>query len=130
MAIPQKVIDFLKENEDKTKEEAIKAMMVEFNYKKSTSIKCYSENYSGINGVENRVFDFLEKNPIALENNVINKYIKKIGVSKTAYLKYKSKYILENNIEPSKKIQIQEDSLYYKGRLRKKFFIDDSKLFL
>lgn len=127
MAIPQKVIDFLKENEDKyTRKEAIKAMMVEFNYKESTSSTYFSENYNGINGVKFRVFDFLEKNPEALENNVINKYIKKIGVSKTEYLIYKSKYMLGNNVEQSE--IIQESSLYYKGRLREKFFIDDSNL--
>jgi len=124
--MPQKAIDFLKENEDKTREEVIKAMMVEFNYKESTAITYYSENYNSIYGVKIRIYNFLEKNPEALENNIINKYIKKIGVSETAYLKYKSKYMLENKIDPPEKIQ--EDTLYYKGRLREKFFIDDSNL--
>lgn len=127
MAIPKKVVDFFLENKDKPKEKVIKEMMKKFKYKKSTALSYYSSRSDDVKNIKEIVFKFLEENPDAVYDIFNKEYVNKLGISNQAYATYKSEYKILNSIEVKK--DIKEWDKYYKGRLRKKFAFDDSKLF-
>lgn len=122
--IPKKLIEFLEENKNKSKEDIIKSMIKKFNYKKSTANTYYSVYYN-VTDIRERIFNFFEENQQALRNNNIENIIDKLGVTKTTYLKYKNEYMSINNIKIPKN---SENIKYYKGRAREKFIFDDSRL--
>lgn len=127
MGMPEKVVDFFLENRNQPKNEVIKLMMDKFNYKESTALSYYSNRNDNVKNKKEIVFKFFKENPYALEDISNSEYVNKLGISKLTYTKYKSEYIVLHPIQINK--GIQEWDKYYKGRLRRKFNFDDSKLF-
>lgn len=142
MAIPKKVVKYFEENKNKPKTEVIKELMKEFNYAESTALLYYSHRNSNINFnnlndnsniKSNRevILKFFEQNQEAVYDIYNVKYANKLGVKVATYANYKMQYQNMHPIEIQVKIQKVKNicDKYYKGRLRQKFKIDDSKLF-
>lgn len=131
VVIPQKIAEYFNQNENKSKKDIIKEVMEIFNYKKTTALSYYSNRHSNLITKKEIVFKFFDNNPDALNDIDNKKYAEKLGVAEATYTEYKSKYKVLYPIEVKKELSecIKELDKYYKGRLRQKFEIDDSKLF-
>jgi len=139
--MPIKVVKFLEENKNKSKRIVVSDMMEIFNYKKSTALLYYSHRNSKANldNIKNKpkakskrelTFDFFKKNPGAVYNGDNETYADKLDINPITYANYKMQYQEMNPIEIKEvKVDIEEWNKYYKGRIRTKFKIDDSKLF-
>ncbi len=132
VVIPQKIAEYFNQNENKPKKEIIKEIMEIFNYKETTALSYYSNRHSNLKTRKEIVFKFFDNNPDAVKDINNKKYAEKLGVADATYTDYKSKYKVLYPIDVKKEIpqDIKEWDKYHKGRLRQKFEIDDSKLFV
>ena len=134
MYISPKLIKYFDENADKPKDEIIKLLMEQFNFKLSTARQRYLEYRNDIGRVNYKTiaFDFFSKNPNVLNDTESKKYAEQLDMPTSTYVCYKTQYkaikrnkFVEVNIpkEPPK-----YGEKYFKGRLRQRFKIDDSNL--
>ena len=142
MFISNKIKEYFEENKDKSKDEIINGL-VAMGYKESTA-KAYYGNRNAVKYSTNRrkiAFDFFEANPNVLEDIDNKKYADKLDIPIAAYATYKCMFKVEIQKGNQEKIKFQREKetqetkepplygeKYYKGRLRQKFNIDDSKL--
>lgn len=127
MFLTEKLTDFLSENKGNPKNEVIKLMMKEFNYKKSTATSRYSDYSHECTSSKAIVFDFFKNNPFALDELDNKTYAKQLGVPAATYSVYKREYKAKREKEEIKEPPKYGEK-YYKGRLRQRFTFDDSKL--
>lgn len=72
-------------------------------------------------------FEFFEKNPHALHDSDIQKYLKLLGIKESTYIKHRDEYISIAIANICTKINLESNSKCFKKR--EKFIFDDSKLF-
>ena len=133
MTIPKKVVEYFAENKNKTKTEFIEKLMKEFNYSKSTALLYYSHRNSNGNSKRKSkrelILNFFEQNQEAVYDSDNVKYANQLGVKATTYANYKMQYQDMHPIEIENKTEVKVQEKYYKGKLRKNFSFDDSRLF-
>lgn len=140
MNIPQKILKFFEQNKKKSKKVIIRDMMEIFNYTESTASLYYSHRNSKIN-LENLnnnpniksqrelVISFFKQNPNIVHDSDNIKYANQLGVKVSTYAIYKMQYQEMHPVEIKEVQAAPKESKLYKGMLRTKFRIDDSKLF-
>lgn len=130
MALPQRLIKYFVENKDKSKDEAIKEIIKKFGYAESSAImyyKCRNSNVTiTIRDKKEKTFEFFKENPSILYDCENEKYAKLLGIATVTYTNYKSEYIALYPIQTDIRKDVDK---YYKGKVRRKFTFDDSKLF-
>lgn len=137
MFISKKIAKYFEENKDKAKDDVIKEL-VAMGYKESTARAYYSNRNQNVINLKKIAFKFFSKNPSALDDIDNKKYCKKLGMSISTYANYKCMFKVNIQKENQEKIKFKRQTeskeppkygeKYYKGRLRQKFNIDDSKL--
>lgn len=138
MCTSDKLTNFIQNHKDKTKDEVVKLLMEEFNYKESTAIVRYYDYRDKHKKFREVAFDFFNKNPNALVDIENKTYAEALGMTIATYAVYKSQYksekekerkkLLGPKVEHTKKEIPQYGEKYYKGKLREKFTFDDSRL--
>jgi hypothetical protein len=134
MTLPQKIVQYFSENEEKTKEDTIKELVKKFGVKESTAITYYA-NKSRVKYSSQRkiAFEFFDKNPNVINQSENEEYAKKLNMSPSTYRNYKYVYKIEQQKKNQKIIKYEGTKeeykcTHYKGRLREKFTFDDSRL--
>ena len=138
MCISEKLTKFIQKNKDKPKDEMVKLIMKEFNFKESTATVRYYDYRDKRIMLRKVAFDFFDKNPDVLEEIDNKTYSNLLGIPMSTYATYKSQYksekeyerkkLLKPKIKSAKKEPPRYGEQYFKGRLREKFTFDDSKL--
>jgi len=143
MITSKKIKEYFVENEGKSKEELIDGLIA-MGYKERAAKAFYTNKDTEASGTTKYklAFDFFAENPLALipmaNDNV---YAKELGLLRTTYSAYKYMYINSKSeregtlrkkldreeLKAEKKVPLYGEK-YFKGRLRQKFKIDDSRL--
>lgn len=137
MWVSPKLVNFFEQNTDKSKDEVIALLMERFNYKLSTAKQRYLDYQHSISGVNFKeiAFKFFKENPKVIWESDCKKYAQQLGMPVSTYTTYKSQYRVKEDCQKlnmlATDVKIQEHKYgdkYYKGRLRKFFKFDDSRL--